>query len=59
MSSCILDPYDQDKKMITLNADIALNVDKLVKGKKGRKYDVPFSQAFPCSFQDELDLQTL
>jgi hypothetical protein len=59
MSSWILDPYDQDRKMLTLDTDIPLNVAKLVKGKRGRKYDVPFSEACPCSVQDELDLQAL
>ena len=32
MSSWILDPYDQDRKMLTLNTDIPLNVAKLLKG---------------------------
>jgi hypothetical protein len=59
MSSWILDPYDQDRKMLTLDTDIPLNVAKLVKGKRGRKYDVPFSEACPCSVQAELDLQSL
>jgi hypothetical protein len=59
MSSWILDPYDQDKKMLTLNTDIPLNVAKLVKGKRGRKHDVPFSEVCPCSIQVELHLQAL
>jgi hypothetical protein len=59
MSSWILYPYDQDRKMITLNTGIPLNVAKLVKGKRGRKHDVPFSEVFPCSVQDELDLQAI
>jgi hypothetical protein len=37
--------------------DIPLNVVKLVKGKRGRKHDVPFSEACPHLIQDELDLQ--
>ena len=28
--SWILDPYEQDRKVITLNIDIPLNIDKLV-----------------------------
>jgi hypothetical protein len=59
MSSWILDPYYQEKKMLTLNTDIPLNVAKLVKGKRGRKHDVPFSEVCPSSVQDELDLQSL
>jgi hypothetical protein len=31
MSSWILYPYDQDRKVLTLNTDIPLNVAKLVK----------------------------
>jgi hypothetical protein len=31
MSSWILDPYDQDRKVLTLNIDIPLNEAKLVK----------------------------
>jgi hypothetical protein len=34
MSSWILDPYDQDKKVLTLNTDIPLNIDKLVNRKE-------------------------
>jgi hypothetical protein len=34
VSSWILDSYDQDRKMITLNTDIPLNIAKLVKGKE-------------------------
>jgi hypothetical protein len=47
------------QKMLTLDTDIPLNVAKLVKGKRGRKYDVPFSEACPCLVQAELDLQAL
>jgi hypothetical protein len=42
MSSWILYPYDQDREMLTLDTDIPLNVAKLVKGKRGIKYDVLF-----------------
>jgi hypothetical protein len=59
MSSWILDPYDQDKKMITLNIDISLNVAKLVKGKEEENMMYLFSEAFPCLIQNKLDLQTL
>jgi hypothetical protein len=59
MSSWILDPYDQDRKMLTLNTGIPLNVAKLFKVKRGRKRDVPFSKSCPCSVQDEFDLQAL
>jgi hypothetical protein len=30
MTSWILDPYDQDRKVLTLNTDIPLNIAKLV-----------------------------
>jgi hypothetical protein len=43
--------------MLTLDTNIPLNVVKLVKGKRGRKYDVPFSEACPRLIQAELDLQ--
>jgi hypothetical protein len=49
-------PYYQDRKM-QMDTNIPLNVVKLVKGKRQRKYDVPFSEVCPLLIQDELDLQ--
>jgi hypothetical protein len=53
----ILYPYYQDRNMLTLNTNIPLNVVKLVKGKSGIKYDVPFPESCPHLVQDKLDLQ--
>jgi hypothetical protein len=57
MSSWILEPYDQDRKMLTLNTDIPLNIATPVKGKRGRKHVVPFFEVCPFSVQVELDIQ--
>jgi hypothetical protein len=43
--------------MLTLDTNIPLNVVKLVKGKRGRNYDVPFSEACPHLIQVELHPQ--
>jgi len=40
-----------------MDTKIPLNVVKIIKGKRGIKYDVPFSEACPHLIQIELDLQ--
>ena len=55
-SSWILDPYHQYRKM-QMDTKIPLNIVKLIKRKRGRRYDAPFFEACPHLIQYKHDLQ--
>jgi len=57
-SSWILDPYNQDKKVLMLDIEIPSNEDKLVKKEEESSMNT-FNDICPCSIQDDLDLQSL
>jgi hypothetical protein len=59
ISSWILDPYNQDRKVLMLDTDIPFNEAKLFKEERRKKGKYLFTDVCPCSIQVDLDLQVL